>query len=87
VKAVRAGAGFVSSPEPLKNVREFLGRNARTAPPPKEILDKYDLNKDGKLDESERATLRKDIEDGKFQPPPPPPRPGGPPPPDAPAQQ
>jgi Ca2+-binding EF-hand superfamily protein len=36
---------------------------------PKEILDKYDLNKDGKLDENERAALRKDIEDGKIQPP------------------
>ncbi|MEY2428075.1 MAG: hypothetical protein QOJ40_960 [Verrucomicrobiota bacterium] len=57
-------------------------------PPPKEILDKYDLNKDGKLDESERAALHKDIEDGKIQPPPHPRGPGGgPPPPDAPSQQ
>jgi Ca2+-binding EF-hand superfamily protein len=57
-------------------------------PPPKEILDKYDLNKDGKLDDSERAALHKDIEDGTFQPPPPPRGPGGPPPPpDAPSQQ
>jgi Ca2+-binding EF-hand superfamily protein len=37
--------------------------------PPKEILDKYDLNKDGKLDETERAALEKDIADGTFQPP------------------
>jgi len=52
---------------------------------PQEILDKYDVNKDGKLDETERAALRKDIEDGKIAPPPghhgpPPPPPGdGPP--------
>ena len=57
-------------------------------PPPKEILEKYDLNKDGKLDESEHAAVRKDIEDGKLQPPPHPRSPGGgPPPPDAPPQQ
>src|SRR5713101_3928336 len=37
---------------------------------PKEILDKYDVNKDGKLDETERAALRKDIEDGKVPLPP-----------------
>ena len=57
-------------------------------PPPKEILEKYDVNKDGKLDESEHAAVRKDIEDGKLQPPPHPRGPGGgPPPPDAPPQQ
>ena len=54
-------------------------------PPPlsKEILDKYDVNHDGKLDESERAALQKDIQDGKVQLPPPGPGmrgPGGPPP-------
>jgi len=49
-------------------------------PLPKEILDKYDVNKDGHLDEEERAALHKDIEAGKVQlpgrrgafPPPPP---------------
>jgi hypothetical protein len=45
--------------------------------PPKEILDKYDVNKDGKLDESERAALEKDIADGKL-PAPPAGLPGGP---------
>jgi hypothetical protein len=38
--------------------------------PPKEILEKYDVNKDGKLDETERAALHQDIVDGKIQPPP-----------------
>ncbi len=38
--------------------------------PPKEIMDKYDVNKDGKLDESERAALRADVEAGKIPPPP-----------------
>ena len=65
----------------------FGGPDGPHGPPPKEILDKYDLNKDGKLDESEHAALRKDIEDGKIQPPPHPRHPGGPPPADAPAQQ
>ena len=46
---------------------------------PKDILDKYDVNKDGKLDESERAALHKDIEDGKIERPPR--GPGAPPPP------
>ena len=34
--------------------------------PPKELIDKYDVNKDGRLDEQEHAALRKDIEDGKI---------------------
>jgi len=46
------------------------GPGAGPPRPPKELLDKYDLNKDGKLDEKERAALQKDIEDGKIQPPP-----------------
>jgi hypothetical protein len=37
---------------------------------PKEILDKYDVNKDGKLDDTERAALEKDIADGKLPAPP-----------------
>ncbi len=36
---------------------------------PKEILAKYDLNKDGQLDESERSALHQDIQEGKIQPP------------------
>ena len=36
-------------------------------PLPREILDKYDVNHDGQLDESERAALHKDIQDGKIQ--------------------
>jgi Ca2+-binding EF-hand superfamily protein len=52
----------------------------RPGPLPKEIFDKYDVNKDGKLDEAERAALHKDIQDGKLQLPPPgrAPRGGGP---------
>ncbi len=51
-----------------------LGRGPRGpgGPPahfPKEILDKYDLNHDGQLDESERAALHQDILDGKIAPP------------------
>src|SRR5215471_16060153 len=61
---------------------EFMGPPPPPPPAgdlPKDILDKYDVNKDGKLDETERAALRKDIEDGKIQLPP---RRRGPPPPD-----
>ena len=35
----------------------------------KNLLDKYDVNKDGILDQSEMAALRKDIDDGKIGPP------------------
>ncbi len=51
---------------------EFMGPRGGGAPgpnafgPPKEILDKYDVNKDGKLDDTERAALEKDIADGKL---------------------
>jgi hypothetical protein len=58
---------------------EYMGPPPGPDRLPKEILDQYDLNKDGKLDETERAALRKDIEAGKVQlrpghrgPPPPP---------------
>lgn len=33
----------------------------------REILQKYDVNKDGVLDDSERATMRRDIQDGKLE--------------------
>lgn len=46
---------------------------------PKDIIDQYDVNKDGKLDADERAALHKDIEAGKVQLPGPG-VPGGPPP-------
>jgi Ca2+-binding EF-hand superfamily protein len=36
---------------------------------PQDIIEKYDLNQDGKLDENERAELHKDIQDGKVLPP------------------
>jgi Ca2+-binding EF-hand superfamily protein len=47
-------------------------------PLPKDILDKYDVNHDGKLDETERAALHKDIQEGKIQLPFPGGRAGGP---------
>jgi hypothetical protein len=61
---------------------------ADNAPPPPharfgqvvtDLLDKYDVNHDGQLDQSEMAALRKDATEGKLQPPGPPPGrgPGG----------
>ena len=38
--------------------------------PPQDILEKYDLNHDGVLDEQEHAAIRADIESGKLQRPP-----------------
>lgn len=49
--------------------RERPGFGGPRGPLPKDILDKYDANKDGVLDESERAALHKDIQDGKIAPP------------------
>jgi Ca2+-binding EF-hand superfamily protein len=48
---------------------------------PKEIIDQYDADKDGKLSNEERTVLHQDIKDGKVAPPMPPrpPRPQGPP--------
>ena len=34
--------------------------------PPSELLEKYDVNKDGKLDETECAAIKADIEAGKL---------------------
>jgi len=48
------------------------GRGRPMGPPP-EIVAKYDTDKDGKLSETERATLEADIAAGKLPPPPPPP--------------
>lgn len=38
-------------------------------PPSPEVLAKYDVNQDGKLDETERAQLEADIKSGAFVPP------------------
>jgi len=38
----------------------------------RELIKKYDVNGDGKLDSAEREAIGKDIEDGKLPPPPPP---------------
>ena len=73
-------AGTFERPPRPEGARGPGGRGGSGGPdgpgrmgPPKEILDQYDANKDGKLDEAERATLRADVEAGKIQPPP---RPG-----------
>lgn len=44
-----------------------LGRGPRQVPP--EILQTYDVDKDGTLNESERAALKQDVQDGKVTPP------------------
>lgn len=48
--------------------RDGFGRRGPMGPPP-ELVAKYDLNQDGTLDETERATLRQDMQAGKIQPP------------------
>lgn len=49
---------------------EFAGGRRGGMPQlPKELLEKYDIDKDGQLSETERAALHKDIQDGKVQPP------------------
>ena len=49
---------------------EFAGGRRGGKPQlPKELLEKYDIDKDGQLSETERAALHKDIQDGKVQPP------------------
>jgi Ca2+-binding EF-hand superfamily protein len=56
---------------PPPGVRGMGGFGGQLAPGagrlPKDILDKYDANKDGVLDETERAALHKDIQDGKIE--------------------
>ncbi len=74
------GPGFGPGPRGLRGAGgpDFGPRH-------QELLDKYDANKDGKLDAAEHEAIRKDIESGKLQPPPFGPRRGGfgpPPPPD-----
>lgn len=45
------------------------GPGGRSRGPSPEVLGKYDLNQDGKLDEVERAQLQADIASGAFVPP------------------
>jgi hypothetical protein len=42
------------------------GQGMRRQGPPAELVAKYDVNQDGKLDETERAALHADIEAGKI---------------------
>jgi hypothetical protein len=42
------------------------GQGMRRQGPPAELVAKYDVNQDGKLDETERAALHADIEAGKV---------------------
>ena len=72
--------GRGQGPEASRGSRDQAG--PRMAPTPKELIEKFDVNKDGKLDETEIAALLKDMRDHR----PPPlaggPRREGPPPPD-----
>ena len=45
------------------------GKGGKGRPVPPEVLAKYDANHDGKLDDTERAKLKADIESGAFVPP------------------
>jgi hypothetical protein len=45
------------------------GAGPRRQGPPPELVAKYDVNHDGKLDETERAALHADIQSGKITPP------------------
>lgn len=57
-------SGKVQPPGPPAGAPGRFGGPQRHLP--KEILDQYDANKDGQLDDTERAALRKDIESGKI---------------------
>jgi len=58
--------GKIHAPRP-----PFAGRGPGGPPGhlPKELMDKYDVNQDGVLDETEHAALRKDIDAGVVTPP------------------
>ncbi len=45
------------------------GKGGKGRPVPPEVLAKYDANNDGKLDDTERAKLKADIDSGAFVPP------------------
>ncbi len=46
-----------------------MGEGSRRPPMPKELLDRYDSDKDGQLSDTEREALNNDIASGKVQPP------------------
>lgn len=60
--------GKVQPPGPLGAGPRALGGGPQRHLP-QEVIDQYDGNKDGQLDETERAALRADIESGKLPPP------------------
>jgi Ca2+-binding EF-hand superfamily protein len=60
--------GKIQPPGPPRQ-RGPRGAGGPPAHFPKEIVDKYDINHDGQLDETERAALHQDIQDGKLPPP------------------
>src|ERR1041384_3418736 len=68
------GAALLAQPAPGDDAdRRHDGPGAGRPDPEmrrKMLLEKYDANHDGKLDDTERAAIGKDIEDGKFGPPP-----------------
>lgn len=57
-------------PPPPFGGRGDRGPRGPHGQPPKEILEKYDTDKDGKLSDTERAALEADIKSGKLPPPP-----------------
>lgn len=60
-------AGKVSLPKHGPGGPGGPGGKGRPVPP--EVLAKYDANKDGKIDATERAKMKADIESGAFVPP------------------
>jgi len=58
-------AGKITQPPRPRQGRQGERRGLRTPPP--EILAVYDANDDGKLDETEHAAVRADIESGKLE--------------------
>lgn len=68
------GAFVHAQTEPAEPAPEQTPRPAPGGPPPlgkvlKDLLNKYDVNHDGQLDQTEMAALQKDIDEGKVQPP------------------
>jgi hypothetical protein len=62
-------AGKFPPPPRMAGGRGAGHPGGRMGPPPPEILARYDADKNGKLDDTERAALEKDIADGKLPPP------------------
>jgi hypothetical protein len=65
----KRGPGGPGGPDGKGGKGHKGGPGAAGRPVPPEVLAKYDANKDGKLDETERAKLHADIESGAFVPP------------------